>query len=149
MDGALRESTICGSTFTLAAKYRPQRLVGSGSGGVVVAASSSCSDESVAIKKIKIERDLSCDRHALAARRTLREVALLAQLEHENVLGLLDLSTSGGGPETFDQLYLVTPLMDADLHRVIRSAQPLTEQHIQFFTWQLLRGPTKLRCQRV
>ena len=30
--------------------------------------------------------------------------------------------------------------MDADLHRVIRSPQPLTEQHVQFFMWQLLRG---------
>ena len=80
------------------------------------------------------------ERHALAARRTLREISLISQLDHENVLGLLDLSCSGGGAADFDHLYLVTPLMDADLHRGIRSPQPLTEQHVQFFMWQLLRG---------
>ena len=136
----LTSTTLGGSTFTLASKYRPQRLVGSGSGGVVVAATCGDTSGEVAIKKIHIERDLTIERHALAARRTLREISLISQLDHENVLGLLDLSCSGGGAADFDHLYLVTPLMDADLHRVIRSPQPLTEQHVQFFMWQLLRG---------
>ena len=140
MDDGLTSTTLGGSTFTLASKYRPQRLVGSGSGGVVVAATCADSSNEVAIKKIHIERDLTIERHALAARRTLREISLISQLDHENVLGLLDLSCSGGGAADFDHLYLVTPLMDADLHRVIRSPQPLTEQHVQFFMWQLLRG---------
>ena len=140
MDHGLTSTTLGGSTFTLASKYRPQRLVGSGSGGVVVAATCADSSNEVAIKKIHIERDLTIERHALAARRTLREISLISQLDHENVLGLLDLSCSGGGAADFDHLYLVTPLMDADLHRVIRSPQPLTEQHVQFFMWQLLRG---------
>ena len=90
MDDGLTSTTLGGSTFTLASKYRPQRLVGSGSGGVVVAATVADTSGEVAIKKIHIERDLSVERHALAARRTLREISLISQLDHENVLGLLE-----------------------------------------------------------
>ena len=30
--------------------------------------------------------------------------------------------------------------MEADLHRVIRSNQQLTDDHFQFFVWQILRA---------
>lgn len=36
--------------------------------------------------------------------------------------------------------YVVTALMDTDLHKVIRSPQPLSDQHVQYFLYQLLRG---------
>ena len=63
MDDGLTSTTLGGSTFTLASKYRPQRLVGSGSGGVVVAATCGDTSGEVAIKKIHIERDLTVERH--------------------------------------------------------------------------------------
>ena len=31
-------------------------------------------------------------------------------------------------------------LMDTDLHQIIRSAQPLSDDHCQYFVYQLLRG---------
>jgi mitogen-activated protein kinase 1/3 len=37
-------------------------------------------------------------------------------------------------------LYVVSELMDTDLHKVIRSPQPLSDQHVQYFLYQLLRG---------
>jgi serine/threonine protein kinase len=37
-------------------------------------------------------------------------------------------------------VYLVEGLMEADLHQIIRSKQQLTEQHFQYFIYQLLRG---------
>ena len=37
-------------------------------------------------------------------------------------------------------LYIVSPLMDTDLHKVIRSSQPLIDKHVQFFVYQILRG---------
>ena len=30
--------------------------------------------------------------------------------------------------------------MDTDLHKVIRSPQPLSDQHVQYFLYQVLRG---------
>lgn len=36
--------------------------------------------------------------------------------------------------------YLVQELMEADLHQIIRSEQPLTDAHFQFFVYQICRG---------
>merc|ERR1712137_913664 len=30
--------------------------------------------------------------------------------------------------------------MEADLHRIVRSSQPLSDEHFQFFIWQILKG---------
>lgn len=37
-------------------------------------------------------------------------------------------------------MYIVYELMDTDLHQIIRSSQALTEDHCQYFLYQLLRG---------
>ncbi|RUS21164.1 hypothetical protein BC937DRAFT_93449 [Endogone sp. FLAS-F59071] len=36
--------------------------------------------------------------------------------------------------------YLVQELMEADLHQIIRSEQPLTDAHFQYFIYQICRG---------
>ena len=71
------------------------------------------------------------------AKRTLREIKLLLHFEHENVISIRDMMTSGADCA---DLYVVTALMDTDLHKVIRSPQPLSDQHVQYFLYQLLRG---------
>lgn len=40
----------------------------------------------------------------------------------------------------FNEVYLIQELMEADLHQIIRSQQPLTEAHFQYFMYQILRG---------
>jgi mitogen-activated protein kinase 7 len=40
----------------------------------------------------------------------------------------------------FDEIYLVQELMDADMHSILMSSQVLTDQHFQFFIYQILRG---------
>lgn len=40
----------------------------------------------------------------------------------------------------FNDIYIVTNLMETDLHRVIYSRQELTDEHIQYFLYQILRG---------
>ena len=42
--------------------------------------------------------------------------------------------------EDFHTLYIVTQLFECDLERIISSNQKLTDQHAQYFTYQLLRG---------
>uniref|UniRef100_A0A7R9SVU4 Protein kinase domain-containing protein n=1 Tax=Polyblepharides amylifera TaxID=1486889 RepID=A0A7R9SVU4_9CHLO len=42
--------------------------------------------------------------------------------------------------DNFQDVYIVYELMDTDLHQIIRSAQPLSDDHCQYFVYQLLRG---------
>lgn len=43
-------------------------------------------------------------------------------------------------PETYTEIFLVEELMEADLHQIIRSEQPLTDAHFQYFIYQVCRG---------
>ena len=50
-------------------------------------------------------------------------------------------SSNGAASTSFhNDVYIVYELMDTDLHQILRSSQPLTEEHFQFFTYQILRG---------
>lgn len=40
----------------------------------------------------------------------------------------------------YSDIYIITELMETDLHRVIYSKQDLSEDHIQYFIYQVLRG---------
>ncbi|EFJ11818.1 mitogen activated protein kinase 2 [Selaginella moellendorffii] len=122
------------SLFEIDTKYVPIRPLGKGAYGVVCSADNLETGDKVAIKKIGNAFENSID-----ALRTLREMRLLRYLQHENVVGLLDIMKPVGR-YTFNDVYLVYELMDTDLHQIIRSSQPLTDEHYQFFIYQLLRG---------
>ncbi|CAI0545298.1 unnamed protein product, partial [Linum tenue] len=95
-------------------------------------------NEAVAIKKIGNAFDNSVD-----AKRTLREIKLLRHMDHENVIRLIPIQISTDFPhglDKFDDVYIVYELMDTDLHHIIRSSQLLTDDHAQYFLYQLLRG---------
>lgn len=40
----------------------------------------------------------------------------------------------------FKDVYIITNLMESDLDRIIASSQPLTDQHFQYFLYQIFRG---------
>ena len=42
--------------------------------------------------------------------------------------------------DKFNDVYLVYELMDTDLHQIIRSSQPLTNEHFQYFIYQVRQG---------
>jgi mitogen-activated protein kinase 7 len=42
--------------------------------------------------------------------------------------------------QNFEEIYVVQQLMEADMHSILRSTQPLTDQHLQYFIYQILRG---------
>ena len=42
--------------------------------------------------------------------------------------------------DAFRDVYVVCELMDTDLHQIIRSNQPLSDDHCQYFIYQVLRG---------
>lgn len=55
------------------------------------------------------------------------------------ITGLLDVFHPDEGLENFQQLYLVTRLMGADLNNIVRT-QSLSDDHVQFLVYQILRG---------
>ena len=55
------------------------------------------------------------------------------------IIGLLDVFTPSTSIDTFSDLYLVTPLMGADLNTIVKT-QRLSDDHVQFLIYQILRG---------
>ena len=51
----------------------------------------------------------------------------------------MDVIRPAGDFESFADVYLIQELMDADLHKIIRS-QKLSDDHCQYFLYQILRG---------
>uniref|UniRef100_A0A914HWP2 Mitogen-activated protein kinase n=1 Tax=Globodera rostochiensis TaxID=31243 RepID=A0A914HWP2_GLORO len=114
--------------------YTLEKMIGSGAYGSVGMATDNRTHEKVAIKKIA--RVFS----AIAlVKRTLREVRILRDIRHENIVGVLDMFTVGDGAQGKD-VYLVMDLMETDLHQIIHSTQKLSEQHNQYFLYQILCG---------
>lgn len=90
--------------------------------------------ERVAIKKIT-----NAFENIVDAKRTLREIKLLRHMNHENIIQIKDIippPTKGN----FKDVYVVYELMDTDLHQIIRSPQPLSDDHCQYFLYQVSSG---------
>ena len=89
-------------------------------------------DAQFAIKKISRAFDDISD-----AKRMLRELKLLRQFDHENVINIVDIlpPPSLCAADWLD-VYIVSDLMETDLHRIIYSRQPLSLEHIQYFVYQ-------------
>ena len=101
---------------------------------MVCSARNSETDERIAIKKIGSAFDNLID-----AKRTLREIKLLRHLRHENIIQIKDIFAPASRT-TYNDVYIVYELMDTDLHQIIRSSQPLSDDHCQYFIYQVLRG---------
>ncbi|KVH94584.1 Mitogen-activated protein (MAP) kinase, conserved site-containing protein [Cynara cardunculus var. scolymus] len=127
--------SVLGNLFEVSSKYVPPiQPVGRGAYGIVCCAKNSETKEEVAIKKIGNAFDNRID-----AKRTLREIKLLCHMDHENIVKIKDIIRPPD-KEKFNDVYIVYELMDTDLHQIIRSSQLLTDDHCQYFLYQLLRG---------
>ncbi|KAI4389599.1 hypothetical protein MLD38_001809 [Melastoma candidum] len=120
--------------FEIDTKYVPIKPIGRGAYGIVCSSVNRETDEKVAIKKIRNAFENRSD-----AVRTLREIKILRHLRHENVIGLKDVMMPVHR-RSFNDVYLVYELMDTDLHQIIKSPQGLSNDHCQYFLFQLLRG---------
>lgn len=135
---------LSGTVFELPAHYRLLKSVGTGAYGIVAAAEDTrtVSIFGGAPRRVAIKKVPSAFNDLSDTLRILREIRLLRHFAHENIVSLLDLpppaaATRAGGCELED-VYLVTPLMETDLHRIIHSRQALSDDHIQFFVYQVL-----------
>ncbi len=77
--------------------------------------------------------------HLLHAKRTLREAQLLRIMKHENIISILDILPPVD-VAAFEDVYVVSELMDTDLHQIIQTGQQLTRDHVQYFMYQILCG---------
>ena len=125
---------VLGTRFDIDARYSILDSVGQGAYGIVCAARDDKEDSVVAIKKME-----KIFEHATFTKRTLRELIILRKMQHENVIALKTILRPIN-PHTFEEIYVVFELMETDLSSIIKSPQPLYDEHVQFFLYQILRG---------
>ncbi|XP_077876245.1 mitogen-activated protein kinase 13 isoform X2 [Ictidomys tridecemlineatus] len=107
--------------------------VGSGAYGAVCSAIDKRSGEKVAIKKLS--RPFQSE---IFAKRAYRELLLLKHMQHENVIGLLDVFTPASSLRNFHDFYLVMPFMQTDLQKIM--GMEFSEEKIQYLVYQMLKG---------
>ncbi|KAG9290789.1 hypothetical protein G9A89_011752 [Geosiphon pyriformis] len=125
---------VLNQQFLVDDKYQFIRELGQGAYGVVCAARNIHTNEGVAIKKVT-----NVFNKTILTKRALREVKLLQHFRgHKNITCLFDMDIIN--PLDYNEIYLYEELMEADLHAIIRSKQPLTDAHYQSFTYQIFCG---------
>eukprot|EP00928_Gymnodinium_smaydae_P052933 TRINITY_DN37050_c0_g1_i1.p1 TRINITY_DN37050_c0_g1~~TRINITY_DN37050_c0_g1_i1.p1 ORF type:complete len:434 (+),score=103.56 TRINITY_DN37050_c0_g1_i1:168-1469(+) len=129
--GGLLHCEANGAEFAVPGHLRFLKALGKGTYGSVAAFHDPVKGRDLAIKKI-----IHPFRNPIDGKRCLREIKLLSLMKHDYIVGLLDI-LSPPSPD-FNEVYIVTEPMDADLHTVIVSDQPLSDDHIQFFIYQIL-----------
>ncbi|OWB65788.1 hypothetical protein B5S30_g1119 [[Candida] boidinii] len=117
--------------FTLK-NYNALEVLGQGAYGIVALGSNKHTGQTVAIKKMEpFDSELIC-------LRTLREIKLLKNFKHPNIISILDIEKSDT-IENFTSVYVVEEFMETDLQKIIYT-QKLSELHIQYLMYQLLKG---------
>lgn len=92
------------------------------------------------MKKLKIEKK--------KLKITYREIKLLSMFQHEHIIKLIDI-IKPDDRKKFNDIYIITDLMETDLHRVNYSKQVLSDDHIQYFIYQILKAVLYLHSGNV
>jgi mitogen-activated protein kinase 1/3 len=102
---------ISSATTLLDDRYYLVKLLGEGSYGSVMEAFDTKTKQYVAIKRImNLFQDLS------DSKRIIRELRILRQLEHPNIIKILNVIVPTS--ENFNEIYVVFEKMDTDLHKL-------------------------------
>ncbi|CAB3228730.1 unnamed protein product [Arctia plantaginis] len=84
----------------------------------------------------------------VSSKRVFRELKMLCFFKHENVLSALDI-LQPPSLDFFQEIYVITELLQSDLHKIIVSPQHLSADHIKVFLYQILRGLKYLHSARI
>ncbi|KAK5978186.1 Cell division control protein 2 cognate, partial [Trichostrongylus colubriformis] len=122
------------------AKFDGLKKIGEGTYGVVFRGVHKRSGKQVALKKISLERD-----NEGVPSTCIREICLLKDLNHRNIVRLYDVIHSGM------QLYLVFEFIDRDLKSLLDGlpGKRLPAEHAKSFLWQLLQALAYCHTRRV
>ncbi|KAL6454652.1 FUS3 Mitogen-activated protein kinase FUS3 [Candida maltosa Xu316] len=128
--------------FNISQNFKVTKILGEGAYGIVALAIHIPTGTKVAIKKIEpFDRPLFC-------LRTLREIKLLNKFKfHENIIRLYDVQKPLDY-DHFNEVYLIQEYMPSDLHHIIHT-HVLSDQHIQYFIYQILKGLKLIHSARV
>lgn len=126
---------VLGTEFVVdVSRYHLIKPIGTGAYGFVCSAGDVHTQEKLALKKISKPFNQVTD-----TKRLLREIRLQTAFNHENVLRIKDIQRPAS-KDQFNDVYIVSELMDTDLSQIINSDQPLSDEHFQYFLYQALRG---------
>lgn len=119
--------------------FQKVEKIGEGTYGVVYKARHKLTGETVALKKIRLDTETEG-----VPSTAIREIALLRELNHPNIVRLLDVIHS----ET--KLYLVFEFLDQDLKKYMDNAPPLgiSLPLVKSYMHQLLQGIAFCHAQR-
>jgi len=121
--------TIMGTVFETTQRYIQLEPIGVGVSGLVCSAKDRLGQQTVAIKKLA-----GPFRSDNIAKHMFREVKLLEQLQHENLIHLKDIFISPS-----EDVYLVTDMMTTDLQTLLRTKK-IDDRFTQYFVYQIMRG---------
>lgn len=122
-------------------KYRGTEKLGEGTYGVVYKARCEQTGELVAIKKIRLENE---DEGMPST--AMREIAILRELEHPNIVRLMDVIYNPGGK----QLSLIFEYLEFDMKKYMKSlTHNLPSEIVRGFTRQLLEGIIHCHNRRI
>ena len=121
--------------FEVDSRYKPLGCLGVGAYGIVCAAKDIKNGHKVAIKKIPRAFEV-----VTIAKRTLRELRILRHFKHDNIICVREIMQPPSDLSSFSDVYVVLDLMETDLHHIIHSNQPLSDEHTRYFLYQILRG---------
>ncbi|KAL0486963.1 cyclin-dependent kinase CDC2 [Acrasis kona] len=127
----------------LLSRYRKTEKIGEGTYGIVYKAVDESSGRNVALKKIRLDPD---ENQGILPT-TLREISLLINLEHDNVVTLYDVVQSD------KSIHVVYELLDQDLKSFIdissERGQVLPLPLVKSYMYQIIKGLAYCHSSRV
>ncbi|GKT33286.1 Extracellular signal-regulated kinase 2, partial [Aduncisulcus paluster] len=109
-------------------RYDIHSKVGKGAYGIVFKAKDRKTGKTVAVKKV-----YDAFLNITDAQRTFREIMILQQLKHDNIIPLIDIMKADNDRD----FYIVFPFVSTDLHAVVRT-NILENIHKKYILYQLL-----------
>ncbi|KAI3835347.1 hypothetical protein MKW98_020463 [Papaver atlanticum] len=121
-------------------QYEKVEKIGEGTYGVVYKARDRVTNETIALKKIRLEQE---DEGVPST--AIREISLLKEMQHDNIVRLQDVVHSE------KRLYLVFEYLDLDLKKHMDSCPELAKDPrlVKRFLFQILRGISYCHSHRV
>ncbi|KAK9903136.1 hypothetical protein M0R45_006223 [Rubus argutus] len=121
-------------------QYEKVEKIGEGTYGVVYKARDRVTNETIALKKIRLEQE---DEGVPST--AIREISLLKEMQHGNIVRLQDVVHSE------KRLYLVFEYLDLDLKKHMDSTPEFAKdpRQIKLFLYQILRGIAYCHSHRV
>lgn len=123
--------------------FQEDKPIGYGAFGVVWSVTDPRDGKRVALKKLP-----NVFQSLVSSKRVFRELKMMIFFKHDNVLSCLDI-LQPPHVDFFSEIYLITELMQSDLHKIIVSPQHLSSDHIKVFLYQILRGVKYLHSAKI